>query len=112
MKCRNCGKELVKIGTLTEQESEEWMLINKKMNNAFQALDSKVINEMEFTEGQVFEYFRAAYHGKAEADFLYWLFARNLKKRLGLNTNAPIDIFEENSEFNVYAHEGDFEDKE
>lgn len=84
MVCKNCGKELVKIGELTEKEIEELSLINKKIVNSNQQFDIETINQMNFTDGQVFEYFCAAYHNKAEAEFLNYIFFRNLKKRLNL----------------------------
>lgn len=104
MKCPNCGKELIKVGTLTETEFEEWVLINKKYANSNQALNYETIREMEFTDGQVFEYFRAVFHGKAEAEFLNYIFTRNLRKRLNLGNDIPITIGDNADNYDVYVH--------
>lgn len=106
MKCPNCGKELKKIGKLTEEEIDEYSYIIKKMNAANQALKPNVVNGYNFTENQVFEYFRAAFDSMAQSEFLYYLFASQLKKRHGLNLNQEIYIDETDiNNPNVYIHE-------
>ena len=105
MKCFRCGRELEKIGELTENEIEELVLINKKFENSNQALNPETINKMNFTEGQVFEYFRAIYDSKAQAEFLHYMFFRKLGKRLGLKEGTNIQIGNgEPYDYTVYIH--------
>ena len=92
MKCFRCGRELEQVGVLTDNEIEELVLINKKIENSNQALNLNTIRGMNFTEGQVFEYFRAVYDGKAQAEFLHFMFFRNLMKRLDLKEGTQIQI--------------------
>ena len=92
MNCPRCGKELDKIGELNENEKEELALINKKIENSMQALNPKTIREMEFTDGQVFEYFRAVFDSKAQTEFLKYIFFRNLAKRLNVDDEKDIYI--------------------
>ena len=104
MVCKNCGKELIKVGELTENEIEELILINKKFVNANQALNPDVINKMEFSDNQVFEYFRAAYNNKAEAEFLNYIFLRKLSQRLNINTDKINISNNEPNNFDIFVH--------
>ena len=111
MVCRHCGKELIKIGELTEKEVEELAFINKKSANAMQALNIETINGMKFTDGQVFEYFRAAFDNKAQAEFLNYIFFRDLAKRLG-RTDFTIGNGEPDNH-DIFVHpDGEVKDKE
>lgn len=100
MKCQNCGKEMIKIGTLTETEINDFFFVNEKFATVNQALESQIINDLEFTEGQVFEYFRACYDQLAQARYLQFMFERNLKKRLETEKNIIID----DVSFDVFVH--------
>lgn len=104
MVCRNCGKELEKIGELTEQEVNDFTLINSKDVTVYQALDPDTINKMKFTDGQVFEYFRAAFEAKATSEFLKYVFFKNLKKRLDVSGNIEIEADTSVTGFGVYVH--------
>lgn len=106
MKCFRCGKELKVVGTLEETEIEELCLINKKIENCAQALNPNTIKDMEFTDGQIFEYFRAAYDNKAQAEFLQFMFFRNLMKRLEIDEGTQIQIGNGTPyDYNIYIHE-------
>ena len=80
MVCQNCGKEMIKVGTLTEKEVEELAYIERQFVNVNQALNPDTVNQMKFTNNQVYEYFRAVYDNKAQAEFLRFIFFRDLKK--------------------------------
>ena len=109
MTCKKCGKELIKLGELTESEIEELTLINKKQVNVQQALNPATINAMEFSDGQVFEYFRAVYDSKAQADFLLHIFFRNLRKRLNIDPRVDFQIGNDIEDYGVYTHKIDKE---
>lgn len=100
MVCQSCGKEMVKIGELTKKEQEEFWFINEKINCAYQALNTDVIKDMKFSDGQVFEYFRAAYDSLAQAKFLHFVFFRDLKKRF----DVGVDIFIDEISCEVFVH--------
>lgn len=100
MVCENCGKEMIKIGELTEQEQQDFFYVNEKLNCAYQAQKSDVLKEIKFSDGQVYEYFKACYDEMAEAEYLNFIFYRNLEKRLGVDT----DIFIDNISFEVFVH--------
>ena len=91
MTCAHCGKDMVKIGELTDKEKQDYWFSNEKINCAYQALNLDVIKDMQFTEGQVFEYFRMAYDALAQAKFLQYIFYYNLKKRLDITADIFID---------------------
>lgn len=92
MKCEQCGKELVKVGTLTEEETKDFYFVNEKFATANQALNSSIIKDIKFTDGQVFEYFKASYDQLAQARYLQFIFERNLKNRININQNENIII--------------------
>ena len=100
MVCQSCGKEMVKIGELTKKEQEDFWFINEKINCSYQALNSDVIKNIEFTDGQVFEYFRAAYDAMAQAKFLQHIFYRDLKKRL----DVVVDIYIDELSCEIFVH--------
>lgn len=105
MKCPRCGKEMEKIGSLTLDEQESLALINKKLENVMQALNPVTIREMQFTDGQVFEYFRAVFDSKAQAEFLRFIFFRDLAKRLNINTDTQIQIGDGSPDnVDIYIH--------
>ena len=108
MKCKHCGKELIKVGELTDKEYEEIIFINKKFANSRQALNPETIKQMEFTEGQVFEYFRAAYDNIAQADFLQYIFFKNLGERLGIN-DKNIMLDDKPDSKDIFVHPDDKE---
>lgn len=89
MVCEHCGKEMVKVGVLTEGETNDFYFINEKFATANQALNTNVIKDIEFTDGQVFEYFKACYDQLAQARYLQFIFERGVKNRL----NVPQDTF-------------------
>jgi hypothetical protein len=92
MVCENCGKELVKVGALTEEELRDFCFVNEKFATANQALNSNVIKDIKFTDGQVFEYFKAGYDQLAQARYLQFIFERELKNRLNVSQDTPIVI--------------------
>lgn len=91
MVCEKCGKEMIKVGVLSETELQDLYFVNEQCNTAYQALNRDVINEMKFEDGQVFEYFRAAYEALAKGRFLSAMFHRDLKKRLNISKDVYID---------------------
>lgn len=92
MVCEHCGKEMIKVGVLTEKEREDFIYVNEKFNCTQMALNNDVIKDLEFTDGQVFEYFKASYDQLAQANYLKYIFERDLKKRIGLNPMENITI--------------------
>ena len=100
MTCEKCGKEMIKVGSLEEQEINDFIYINEKYNCVNQALSSNVISDMKFTDGQVFEYFKACYDQLAQAKYLHFIFERDLKKRLGVKTQMYIDFIS----YEVFIH--------
>ena len=95
MVCERCGAELIEVGTLTEKEKEDYVYVNEKFNCANMALDFKVLKDIEFNEGQVYEYFKASYEQLAEANYLRYMFEEGLRKRLGIENfenNIVIDF--------------------
>ena len=100
MKCENCGKELTKIGTLTEEELRNYIRLSEMYNNATQALKPDVIEGLKFTEGQVFEYFRAVFDEMAKASFLNWCLRRDLKQKY----NFADEYYVDQNTGDVYSH--------
>ena len=92
MVCEQCGKEMVKVGVLTEEEQNDFIYVNEKLNCAQMALNNDVIRDIEFKDNEVYEYFKASYEELAQANYLRYIFERNLKKRLGLNPMENIAI--------------------
>lgn len=107
MVCENCGKEMIKVGVLTEQEQTDFYFINEKYATATQALESDVIENMEFSDGQVFEYFKACYDQLAQAKYLQFIFERGIKNRVGVEQDVPITI--DGLSFEVFIHPTDEE---
>ena len=85
MKCEKCGKEMIKVGELTAIEYDDICYINNILSTSEQALDINTIKGMEFEEGQVFEYFRAAFESKAKAAYLNYIFWCGVADRLGIH---------------------------
>lgn len=112
MVCKNCGKEMIKVGTLLEKEVEELAYIERQNVNATQALNYDTINKMKFEDGQVFEYFRAAFENKAQAEFLSFVFFRDLRKRLELKTNNFVIGDGTPDNHDVFVHPEEDNDKE
>lgn len=104
MVCKNCGKELVKVGELTDKEYEDCSYVNNLLHTSNQALDRETIKGMEFEDGQVFEYFRAAFEARAKAEFLNYIFWRDLGKRLGIADNVEMILGDEPDSKDVYIH--------
>ena len=102
MVCEHCGKEMVKVGVLTEEEQQDFFFLNEKFANANQAMNMKVLKDLEFTDGQVYEYFRACYDQLAQAKYLQFIFERGLKKRLDVPQNVFIAI--DGLSFDVFKH--------
>lgn len=90
MKCEKCGKEMIKVGELTDEEFQDLCYINNIIDTSNQALDVNTIKGMEFEEGQVFEYFRAVFDSKAKAAYLNYMFWENIMNRLNIHDR---DIF-------------------
>lgn len=105
MVCANCGKEMTLLGQLTEKESEDFQYVVVKESNINQALDTETINQMEFSESQVYEYFRAVFEARAEMEFLKFTFFKNLKLRLGLQTNEELWLKEDYTTGIVYIYQ-------
>ena len=95
MVCNKCGKEMIKVGELTEKETEDFQYVVVREDNVYQALDTKTINGMDFDEGQVFEYFQAVFQAKAEMEFLKYSFFKKLKIRLGINLDEELWVNED-----------------
>ena len=109
MKCENCGKEMVKVGGLTEAETNDFFFVNEKFATVTQALNTNVLKDLEFTDGQVFEYFKACYDQLAQAKYLQYIFERDIKKRLGLEPNTFITI--DGLSLEVFIHPTEEESK-
>ena len=108
MKCADCGKELIKVGELTKNEKDNYALIATKESVSLQYLKTDTINGMNFTEGQVYEYFRAAFEGRCDAEFLKFIFFRDLRARLNIDKNKDIWIEEfDGDTCEVYVHPDD-----
>ena len=91
MVCEHCGKEMIKVGVLTEEEQQDYFYVNEKLNCAYQAQNSDVLAKIKFNDGQVYEYFKATYEQLADAEYLGFIFYRNLKKRLDVEQDVYID---------------------
>lgn len=92
MVCEECGKEMVKVGVLDEKEIDDFTYVNEKFNCASMAMNFDIIKDLEFTDGQVFEYFKAAYDQLAQANYLRYTFERDVKKRLNVKDRIFIDF--------------------
>lgn len=92
MVCAQCGKEMVKVGLLTEEERDDFFFVNEKFATANQALNLDVLKDLKFTEGQVFEYFKACYDQLAQAKYLQYVFERGVKARLEIPQNKMIIV--------------------
>ena len=102
MICKRCGKEMIKVGTLMEEEIADFFYINEKFGIVNQALNSEVLKDIEFTDGQVFEYFKSCYDQLAQARYLQFIFERNIKRRLGISEEVFIEI--EDVTYDIFIH--------
>ena len=78
-------------------------------------MNSDTLVQMDFADGQVYEYFRAVYDIKAQAEFLHYIFFRNLRKRLDLMTyKGDVRIGDGPDNYDIFIHpfEEDKENKE
>lgn len=103
MTCKDCGQELTKVGELTEKETEDYIYLGECYSTAQQALNPDVINKMDFSEGQVFEYFKAVYDNMAKAKFLEHMLIKNLKKRLNMDSDIQL-YMDESGKQSIYIH--------
>lgn len=88
MKCSHCGKELIEVTQLTEEEIKEFEFFSCKMRNAEAALQSDIIDVAKMSQEQIYSYFKAAYDLKCEAEFLNFCFFDKLSKRVNQPRNA------------------------
>ena len=102
MTCENCGKEMIKVGVLTEEEQNDFCFVNEKFATVNQALNSDVLKDLKFTDGQVFEYFKACYDQLAQAKYLQFVFERGVKNRVGVEQDVPVAI--DGLSFEVFIH--------
>ena len=100
MKCEHCGKELKEVGVLERDELQDWLRSGEMQDNAVQALKPEVIEKMKFSDGQVFEYFRACFDELAKANFLRYLIRRDLKNKYGFTD----EFFVKPDTGKVYVH--------
>lgn len=107
MICDHCGKEMIKIGELTEEEHNDFIYINEKFATGNQALGTDILKDIKFKDGEVFEYFRACYDQLAQARYLLFIFERGLKKRLGVKQNTQIFIDGVSTEVFVHPEENE-----
>lgn len=110
MTCENCGKEMIKVGVLTEEEQNDFIYVNEKFATVNQALNSEVLKDLEFTDGQVFEYFKACYDQLAQARYLQFIFERGVKARLNIPKDTGFVLSE--PELEVFIHPVDEEEKQ
>ena len=83
---------MIKVGVLTEEEVNDFVYVNEKFATVNQALGTDILKDMEFKDGQVFEYFKACYDQLAQAKYLQFIFERDLKNRLEIAQGIPIFI--------------------
>ena len=100
MKCPDCGKELKEVGVLTDDELKDYLHIQEKVLNAQQALKPDVIENYNFTEGQVLEYFKAAFNEMATANFLNYC----LRKEIVAKHHVSNDFCIHPVTGNIYIH--------
>ena len=93
MKCEHCGKELKKIGELTESNIRDLELINNKISTSNQALDINTIKDLPFSKPEeIFYYFKAAFDEKADAEFLKWELIHSIAERINYK-GSPYDLY-------------------
>ena len=85
IKCTKCGGNLIEVPIdVTSQEVEDIMFILNKQHTAQLCIRPAAIDFSLFKEGQIYEYFKAAYDIYSEAEFLNEIWFRNMKIRSGL----------------------------
>lgn len=105
MKCPNCGKELTVVADLTEDEISDFYYANNIRNTAQQALRNDSIDFSLFQkEGQVFEYFRAAYHEMATAEFLFYTLYSSLAKKYNISKKDINHLVIEDGKLCIHEH--------
>ena len=92
MKCPDCGKELLKVRDLTEDERNAFEYFVIKEDNANQAINSGI--DVNFKEGELYEYYKALYDQLAEARFLRTIFFRKIQEELNEKPVKVPYIFE------------------
>lgn len=103
MKCPHCQKELKLVTALTNEEEKEFVFVTNKQAVANTALNPDIIKCIDFSEEKVYEYFKAIYDTKCEAEFLNFLFFKKISEKYSLPSSNDITIVDGK----VYIHEGD-----
>ena len=91
IKCKNCGKELELIGTLTEAEIQNINFIETKEMTVNTALEKDVCDFKAMSPEQVYSYFKATFDLKAEAAFLNIENFRAIAERLNVENMSDTD---------------------
>lgn len=99
MICEHCGKELIFVGEMTDEEITNLHYIISKNRTVETALDKNIVNLQEMTPEQVYMYYKSAYDIKIEANFLEIENLKAISKRLNVEM-SKIMIFDDK----VYVH--------
>lgn len=93
MKCPECGKVMAHAGVLSSKEEEDFLFAETKCRCAEQAISSAKDCAELFSDGQLYEYFKASCDELAEGLFLREVFFKKISQRLSIPKNK-IQIFE------------------
>ena len=92
-KCLNCGRPLKSLGvTLDENEIEDILFITNKKNIADMSLQMDTLPIKEFSGDQIYDYMRAVLDNKAEAEFLYEMWNRNIRRKYNINPDISFEF--------------------
>lgn len=90
MTCPDCGKELVELGELTEDEIHDLEYLQVQEQTIKNEFNNIKIND--FSDTQVYEFYRAKADMEALFNASHYLFFRNLAKRFELTGDWSIRI--------------------
>ena len=93
MNCYFCGAELKELDVkLSEQEIEDMFFISNKEQVSQQALKMDSINPKDFSDGQIYEYFKAAFDNMAEVEFLKYMWIKNVRAKYNIPETEMFDF--------------------
>ena len=102
MNCFTCGKPLQELDIqLTDEEVEDKLFIVNKEEVCHHALRKDAVNLTEFRDGQVYEYYKAAFDGLAEVRFLTVMWDKKVREKY--NLVGDFDFI--NGKLYTYTHE-------
>ena len=107
MKCV-CGKNLIPTGIFLSKEDElDWQLAIEQEATATQAMAIATLNKLKFSDGEMYEYIRAASELLAKSKFLISRLLKKISTSYNIDDNFKIingEIFIHEAEVKKHGH--------